>query len=125
MVAGALRPDAEASRGRPRKPSEDPPDVVETVQKTIIRAGLDEAQFWGSTPYQSLLRIKEAQRAQMEGYLATGWMAERFAREKVLKPLSDYLNDEPEAAVDEAEALRDWAKRNDAKFARPEADPQT
>lgn len=94
--------------------------MVETVQKATIRAGLDEAQFWTSTPYQSLLRIREARQSQMEGYLVIGWMSERFAREKVLKPLNDYIGDKPEEVVDPAEAMRDWARRNDAKFNKVE-----
>lgn len=97
--------------------------MVEAVQKATIRAGLDEAQFWASTPYQSLLRIREARQSQMEGYLVIGWMSERFAREKVLKPLHDYIGEKPEEVVDPAEAMRDWAKRNDAKFNRVEPAP--
>lgn len=51
-----------------------------------------------------------------ESVMAGGWWSERFAREDRLKPLSEYLAGKPSAGVNEAEALKAWAKRNDAKF---------
>lgn len=49
---------------------------------------------------------------------AVGWWTERFAREKVLSPLSAYLDDEAGEEVDEAVRLRTWAQGIDARFAR-------
>lgn len=48
--------------------------------------------------------------------VATGWWAERFAREKMLKALPEYLDKPKEAEPAHALAVADWAKRNDAKF---------
>lgn len=49
--------------------------------------------------------------------IATGWWAERFAREKRLSPLGEYLErDGREVGLDEASRLRSWAKGVDAKF---------
>lgn len=49
---------------------------------------------------------------------AVGWWTERFAHEKVLSPLSSYLDGEAAEEADEAVRLRAWAKGIDARFAR-------
>lgn len=49
---------------------------------------------------------------------ASGWWAERFAREKVLQGLGTYQLDGPDEQVDDAENLKAWAKRVDARFSR-------
>jgi hypothetical protein len=82
--------------------------VVEAVQVATIQAGLDEAEFWRSTPYQSVTRIKAAQRAKLEAFLLTGWFAERFAREERLSGPQGYIQQMLEPAdpsLAEAEAL--------------------
>lgn len=53
---------------------------------------------------------------QAESVMAAGWWSERFAREDRLKPLAQYLDGKPSGQVNEAEALKAWARRNDAKF---------
>lgn len=83
---------------------------MEAVQQAIIQAGLDEAQFWDSTPYQSLLRIKAANRSRLEGYLSVGWFAEYFARQGPLQGPQHYIremldgNDNPDLAEQTAQA---------------------
>lgn len=64
---------------------------MEAVQQAVLQAGLDEAEFWASTPYQTVLRIKAAQRAKLEGFLMVGWMSERFAREDRLQGPQHYI----------------------------------
>lgn len=88
--------------------------MVEAVLSAVIGAGLDEATFWTSTPYETALRLKAVGKARREAYLLTGWMAERFAREERLSGPGHYLRQffEPNAAEQDAEALAD------AEFAR-------
>ena len=66
------------------------------------------------------LKISVVGRAQRDADLAaaSGWWAERFAREKALSPLSHYLAGDTAEEVDEAEALRSWAQGVDARFKR-------
>lgn len=75
------------------------------------------------TPYLTHLAIRGRARRAGEIATATGWMSEMFARQKVLKPLKDYTEGEPEEAVDMAEAMRDWAKKNDVRFNKVEPRP--
>lgn len=86
--------------------------MVEAVLQAALQAGVAEAEFWRSTPYQSFVLIKAAQRGRIEA----AWLNERFAREKVLNPLPRYIGDKPAETVDMASAMRDWAKQNDARF---------
>lgn len=86
--------------------------MVEALQAATIQAGLDEAEFWRSTPYQSVLRIKAAQKGRLE----MAWLNERLAREELLNPLAHYTDEKAAEVVDMASAMRDWAKRNDEKF---------
>ena len=83
--------------------------MVEAVLSAIIGAGLDEREFWDSTPYQSGLRLRAVGKARREAYLLTGWMAERFAREERLSGPNHYMRQffEPNAAEEDAEALAD------------------
>ncbi len=77
---------------------------MEAVQQAVLQAGLDEDQFWASTPYQTVLRIKAAQRAKLEGFLMIGWMSERFAREDRLQGPQHYITtmlDAPPPGADE------------------------
>lgn len=67
--------------------------MVEAVQLATIQAGLDEREFWHSTPYHSVLRIKAAQRARLEAFLLTGWFSERFARENRLSGPQHYIRE--------------------------------
>lgn len=81
---------------------------MEAVQVATIQAGLDEAEFWRSTPYQSVTRIKAAQRAKLEAFLLTGWFSERFAREERLSGPQGYIQqmlDPADPKLAEAEAL--------------------
>jgi len=66
------------------------------------------------------LKIAITGRAQRDADLAaaSGWWAERFAREKALSPLSHYLSLDGDGEIDEAEALRSWAQGIDARFKR-------
>lgn len=86
--------------------------MVEAVLQVALQAGIAEVEFWRLTPYQSVVQIKAAQRGRVE----MAWLNERFAREKTLNPLDHYVSDKPAETVDMASAMRDWAKRNDAKF---------
>ncbi len=60
------------------------------------------------------MRIKEVSTARMEIALVTGWMSERFAREKVLRGPQDYISEmlnpdtsvEVQTAMAEAELAR-------------------
>lgn len=90
--------------------------MVEAHLRLAARAGLTEAEFWSLTPYRLSLRLQEAGKARMEG----AWLNERLAREKTLNPLAHYTAEKPAETVDVASAMRDWAKRNDAKFNRVE-----
>lgn len=90
--------------------------MVEAHLRAAVRAGLTEAEFWGLTPYRLSLRLQEAGRALVEG----AWLNERLAREKALSPLPHYTGEKPAETVDVASAMRDWAKRNDAKFRKAE-----
>jgi hypothetical protein len=70
------------------------------------------------TFYTLGLVVEGAARRAAEQAIATGWWAERFAREKRLAPLSEYLGDDDGAEVNEAERLRSWAQGIDARFTR-------
>lgn len=81
---------------------------MEAVQQAALQAGLDEAEFWAATPYQTVLRIKAAQRAKLEGFLMVGWMSERFAREERLQGPQTYIRtmlDGTEAEDDDGDAF--------------------
>ena len=83
---------------------------MEAVQVATIQAGLDEAEFWRSTPFQSVTRIKAAQRAKLEAFLLTGWFAERLAREERLQGPQSYIESmierpDPKAEAELAEAM--------------------
>lgn len=90
--------------------------MVEAHLRAAVRIGLTEDEFWSLTPYRLSLRLQEADRA----FIATAWMNERFAREKTLNPLRHYTEKQAEETVDMAEAMKDWARRNDAKFRKVE-----
>jgi len=89
-------------------------DAVEDALQAGFRAGLSAAQTLDTTLY--LLRL--ACRGAMQRELGHGWWAERFARERTLHPQAHYTDDQPEAEVNQAEALRNWIKANDRRFKR-------
>ena len=75
--------------------------MVEAHLRAAIRAGLTASEFWGVTPYNLSIRLQEMNRSRMEGYLITGWMSERFAREERLQGPQTYIRtmlDQREAA---------------------------
>lgn len=65
--------------------------MVEAHLRAAVRAGLSEDEFWRLTPYRLSLRLHETNRGRMEGFLITGWMAERFAREERLQGPQAYI----------------------------------
>ncbi len=82
--------------------------MVEAHLRAAIRAGLTEAEFWSLTPYRLSLRLQEVNRSRMEGYLITGWMSERFAREDRLQGPQTYIRsmlDQREPAEDDGDAF--------------------
>lgn len=96
-------------RGQP-KPSEAPPDLVEGALEAALAAGLTEAEFWSSTPYQTALAVRARSKRQFELAATTGWFSERFAREERLNGLDYYLRPNPNLAAEEAEAeIARWA----------------
>ena len=72
--------------------------------RKALQAGLSEERFWRSTPFVVQAFINEAGRAKM----ITGWMAERFAREKVLQSLEHYLNPKATDADDGDALIASW-----------------
>lgn len=87
---------------------------MEALLSATVGAGLDEQQFWDSTPYMASLRLKAVGKARREAYLLTGWMAERFAREESLSGPAHYIRQffDPQGSDADAEAMAD------AEFAR-------
>ncbi|WP_312595485.1 hypothetical protein [Brevundimonas sp.] len=83
--------------------------MVEALLSATVGAGLDEQQFWDSTPYQTGLRLKAVGKARREAFLLTGWMAERFAREESLSGPAFYLRQffDPQGSEADAEAMAD------------------
>lgn len=78
---------------------------MEAYLRAALKAGIDEAWFWRSTPYNVQLRVNERGRAAGEAAMATGWWAERFAREERLSSLGHYLKPPEADAADDGDAL--------------------
>lgn len=73
--------------------------------------------MFGETFFTLRLAVTGAASRDATMATAVGWWTERFAREKVLSPLSAYLDVEADEEVDEAARLRSWAQGIEAKFA--------
>lgn len=78
---------------------------MEAYRRAALKAEVDEAWFWRSTPYNVQLMVNERGRAASEAALATGWWAERFAREERLSGMAHYLNPQDPGAADNGDAL--------------------
>lgn len=65
--------------------------MVEAHLRAAIRAGLTASEFWGLTPYNLSIRLKEMGRARIEAALYGGWFSERFAREDRLQGPQHYI----------------------------------
>ena len=68
---------------------------MEVHLRAAIRSGIDEAEFWGLTPFQLGMRLQERARAQLEAHLYAAWFTARLAveREPRLNPPSHYLKE--------------------------------
>lgn len=78
---------------------------MEAYLRAALKAEIDEAWFWRSTPYNVQMRVNERSRAAGEAAMATGWWAERFAREERLSSLSHYLKPAEASGADDGDAL--------------------
>lgn len=83
---------------------------MEAIYLAAIQAGIDEATFWRSTPYQATICIKAANKAKVEANLMSGWFSERFAREETLRGPQHYIQEwlqpaDPETQRAQAEAI--------------------
>jgi len=80
---------------------------VEAHLAAAIGAGLNEAEFWDSTPYQADLRLMAVGKVRQQTAMLTGWFAERFAREDKLQGPQAYVKQffqPPNEAEAEAQA---------------------
>lgn len=78
---------------------------MEEALEAALSVGLSEAEFWDQTPYLTRLTLRGRGRRAAELALATGWHAERFAREERLSGLAYYLRERASDDADEGDAL--------------------